>query len=151
MSNPYPSQFQPYQPAPPPRQSHTVRNVLLILLALFLLAMGGCAAVIYVTADKIKDEADKQATVVFKVTGTSRTATLSYSDPASPPDPDRPVTLPWTKSIQVSALLVGVDITATNGPAEKGSVTCTILVDNLEVSTDTASGPAGVAFCAHLG
>jgi hypothetical protein len=35
-----------YQPGPPPKKKHTVRNVFLVLFGLFILMLGGCMALV---------------------------------------------------------------------------------------------------------
>lgn len=46
---------QPQYPVQPAKQSHTARNVLLILGALFLLFVGGCVAVGVLVTDRVND------------------------------------------------------------------------------------------------
>ncbi|MEN8705253.1 MAG: hypothetical protein ABF306_03860 [Nocardioides marinisabuli] len=50
MSDQHPPQQSPaqggYQPGPPAKKKHTVRNVLLILALLFVLVVGGCVALV---------------------------------------------------------------------------------------------------------
>jgi hypothetical protein len=49
-----------YQPGPPPKKKHTVRNILLVLVLLFVLFIGGCMALLGTAANEIdksiKDE-----------------------------------------------------------------------------------------------
>ena len=40
-------------PLPPPKKSHTLRNVLLIILALFILFVGGCLAIVGMAANSV--------------------------------------------------------------------------------------------------
>lgn len=42
-----------YQQGPPPKKSHTLRNVLLVILALFVLGVGGCLAVVGTAANSV--------------------------------------------------------------------------------------------------
>ena len=46
---------QPYQPPQPAQKSHTARNVLIVIGALFLLLVGGCVAVGVVLTDKVNE------------------------------------------------------------------------------------------------
>ncbi len=48
-----------YQQGPPPKKSHTLRNVLLVLLLLVLLAIGGCFALVGGVANEV-DKSMKQ-------------------------------------------------------------------------------------------
>jgi hypothetical protein len=58
-----PSYGQPSygQPGPPPKKSHTLRNVLLILIALAVLFVGGCFAVVGLVANEASDSIEKDA------------------------------------------------------------------------------------------
>lgn len=44
-----------YPPQQPPKKSHTLRNVLLVIAALFVLAIGGCLAVVGVGVNAVDD------------------------------------------------------------------------------------------------
>lgn len=49
-----------YPPQPPPKKSHTLRNVLLVLLLLFLLAIGGCFALVGGVANEVDKSMKKE-------------------------------------------------------------------------------------------
>lgn len=55
------TQTQPYgQPQPPaPKKSHTVRNVLLALVLLFVLFVGGCLALVGTAANQVSKSIEK--------------------------------------------------------------------------------------------
>lgn len=93
-------------------------------------------------------------TVEYSVTGDAATTTvLSTTLVGGNREPvDEEVALPYSKTFSVtgSGDFAGVDpyhMSAGVG-ADGTSVTCTITVDGVVVSTDTASGRAGVATCA---
>lgn len=58
---PYPPQGQQgyYQPGPPPKKKHTVRNVLLVLVLLFILFVAGCIALVGKAANDVSKSIDK--------------------------------------------------------------------------------------------
>lgn len=51
----------PYVPQPPAKKKHTVRNILLVLVVLFILVVGGCMALIGGAANEIDKAIDKEA------------------------------------------------------------------------------------------
>ncbi|QBR91403.1 hypothetical protein [Nocardioides euryhalodurans] len=53
QGQPHPQQGYGYQQAPPPKKKHTVRNVLLILAAVFVLFVGGCLAIVGTAANEV--------------------------------------------------------------------------------------------------
>ncbi|WP_158648000.1 hypothetical protein [Nocardioides houyundeii] len=48
-----------YQPQPPPKKKHTLRNVLLLLVLVFVLFIGGCIALVGGAANEVAKEIDK--------------------------------------------------------------------------------------------
>lgn len=59
-AQPYGQQPPPgYYQGPPPKKKHTLRNVLLIVIALGVLFIGGCLAVVGVAANEVGKEIDK--------------------------------------------------------------------------------------------
>jgi len=42
-----------YAPAPPPKKSHTLRNILIGVLVLFFLLVGGCMAIVGMAANEV--------------------------------------------------------------------------------------------------
>lgn len=46
---------------PPPKKSHTLRNVLLVLIGLAVLGVGGCFAVVGMAANEVSDSIEKDA------------------------------------------------------------------------------------------
>lgn len=57
---PYGQQPPPGYGYPPPKKSHTLRNVLLILGAVFILGLGGCLAIVGLAANEV-DEAIQES------------------------------------------------------------------------------------------
>jgi hypothetical protein len=80
---PPPSPGYPAQP-PPPKQKHTLRNVLLIILALVVLAIGGCVALVGSAANEV-DKAIKKSDAADK----------------EPGGPDNPLTIRPGKAFEV--------------------------------------------------
>lgn len=50
-----------YYMQPPPKKKHTVRNVFLVLLVLFILFVGGCMALIGGVANEVNDAIEEEA------------------------------------------------------------------------------------------
>jgi hypothetical protein len=62
QGQPYPQQGYPqqgYYQGPPPKKSHTVRNVLLGIVLLFVLLIGGCFALVGTAANEVGKSIDK--------------------------------------------------------------------------------------------
>ena len=57
-AQPYPPQA--YYQGPPPKKKHTVRNVLLVLVLLFILFVGGCMALIAGAANEVDKALDSE-------------------------------------------------------------------------------------------
>ena len=83
-SGPSPSAPQP-PPSRPPEKSHTLRNVLLALIAVFVLAIGGCVALLAFAGNEV-NEAIESAEV----------------DDAAPGGPDNPLTIAEGQPFEVS-------------------------------------------------
>jgi Protein of unknown function (DUF2510) len=56
---PQATQPQGYYPVQPVKQSHTARNILIILAVLFLLFVGGCFAVVAIVGNTVNDAVDE--------------------------------------------------------------------------------------------
>lgn len=153
-----PAQFQPqflppapYQPQQPPKQSHTVRNVFIVLGVLTFLGIGGCTAVAVLVGNEVNKQANEVHTVVYKVTGTSKAASVVYSTDGSTATAQVASTkLPWSKSLQIKGLFPVYQVTAQNGAGQKGTVSCVIMVDGKVTKTATASGAGAIATCDYI-
>jgi hypothetical protein len=144
MAGPYPQDPQQYAPqyAPPRRRR---RKWPWVLLALFILMAGGCAAI----AASISKEAKKTVTVKYEVTGDAKDVTVSYTSWAGgnmSSSQATVATLPWSHAQDVKGLGKGGSLTVTTG-ASGGSVTCSVTVGNDPPRTSQASGPFAIASC----
>jgi hypothetical protein len=143
-----PQQPPQYQPAPPPKKKHTLRNVFLVIMLLGVLAIGGCVALAGGISNEIDKQANTEHTVVYKVTGTSKAASLTYTtDGSTTTEQVASAKLPWTKTLKIKGLIPVYQISAQNGIGQKGTVVCTIEVDGKAVKTATGTGEASIASC----
>lgn len=100
-------------------------------------------------ANDISNEANRQATIHYEVTGDAKDTTVTYStfgDGGSSTSQEQPKTLPWSKDITVKGLGKGGTLTVTTG-MDGGSVTCKVVVDGKESKTSTAQGTMATASC----
>ena len=137
-----------WQPPPPPQKKHTARNVILVLTGLAVLGLVGCVALLGGIGNEIEKQDETEHTVVYKVTGTSKKAALTYTtDGGTTTEQANGVTLPWSKTIKVKGLFQVVQVMAQNEIGQRGKVTCTITYDGKQVKTATATGEAAIASC----
>ncbi|MGI5399497.1 hypothetical protein ACQEVG_08640 [Streptomyces sp. CA-135486] len=116
-----------------------------MLLALALLLVGGCVAVVAL----VVDEASKTVRIEYEVTGDARGVAIAYStwqDGNASMNQESSRTLPWRKELEVKGFAKGGSLTVTLG-AEGGTATCSVTVDNDPPKTATASGPFATASC----
>jgi hypothetical protein len=138
----------PYQPQQPPKKKHTVRNVFIVLGVLAFLGIGGCTAFVVMVGNEVNKQANEVHTVVYKVTGTSKAASLTYStDGSTTTEQIATAKLPWSKSLQIKGLIPVYQVMAQNGIGQKGTVTCSITVDGKVAKTATATGAGAIASC----
>lgn len=141
----YPQQPQP-QYGEPAKKKHTLRNVLIVFGVLAVLGIGGCAAIVAA----IGGEVDESHTVVYKVAGTSKAASLTYStDGSTTMEQLQGEKLPWSKTLQIKGLIPVYQVSAQNEIGQTGTVTCTIEVDGKPVKTATSKGAGAIASCDH--
>lgn len=99
--------------------------------------------------DEINEEANREAVIVYEVTGDATNVDVTYSvfneDDYSTKD-ETVATLPWTKEVRTKGYVKEGQIIVTTGEAG-GTVTCKITVDGKEVETATATGPFEMATC----
>lgn len=145
----YPQQ-PPGQYGPPPKKKHTVRNVILVLLGLGVLGLAGCMALIVGAGNEVDKQANVEHTVVYKITGTSKVASLTYTtDGSTTTEQVSAAKLPWQKSQKIKGLIPVYQVSAQNGIGQSGTVTCSISVDGKVVKTATGTGEAAIASCDH--
>ena len=110
------------------------------------------AFVVKTASDEINEEANREAVIVYEITGDAANVNVTYSvfneDDFSTKD-ETVATLPWTKEVKTKGYVKEGQLIVTTGEAG-GSVTCKITVDGKEVETNTASGPFAMATCDSL-
>lgn len=142
------SQQVPQQPYQPPKKKHTVRNVFIVLGVLAVLGIGGCFAVVGVVGNEVNKQANTEHTVVYKVTGTSKAASLTYTtDGSTTTEQVASAKLPWSKELKIKGLISVYQVMAQNGIGQTGTVVCSIEVDGKQVKTATGKGEASIASC----
>jgi hypothetical protein len=149
---PYPPQQgypgQPYQPMQPPKKKHTVRNVFIVLAVLAVVGIGGCVAIVGSVGNQIDKKSNEAHAVVYKVGGTSKAASLTYTtDGSTTTEQIASAKLPWTKSLSIKGLIPVYQVMAQNAIGQSGTVTCSIEVDGKVAKTATASGEGAIASC----
>ncbi|GLZ30562.1 hypothetical protein Lesp02_27510 [Lentzea sp. NBRC 105346] len=101
-------------------------------------------------ASNVQEEAAREATVVYELSGDARDVTVTYTtfgdDTVAPPAQEAVAALPWQKDFKVKGLLKGGSVTATTG-AEGGTLTCKVTVDGVVKKTETASGRFAMVSC----
>lgn len=101
--------------------------------------------------DEVNEEANREAVIVYEVTGDAPIADVTYStygDEVTTND-ETGVALPWTKEVSTTGIIKEGSLIVTTG-AEGGTVTCTITVDGKQVDSQSASGPFEIATCASI-
>jgi hypothetical protein len=110
------------------------------------------AMVVKTASDEINEEANREAVIVYEVTGDAANVDVTYSvfneDDFSTKD-ETVATLPWTKEVKTKGYVKEGQLIVTTGEAG-GTVTCKITVDGKEVETATATGPFAMATCDSL-
>lgn len=151
-TQPPPEQGQQQQQGPPPgwvppKKRHTVRNVFIAFAVLAVLGIGGCVAFVGSVGNKIDKQTNETHTVVYKVTGTSKQASLTYTtDGSTTTEQVASAPIPWSKSLTIKGGLLAIyQISAQNLGA--GTVICSIEVDGKSVKTATGTGQAAIAAC----
>jgi hypothetical protein len=121
---------QTYYPVEPPKQSHTARNVLIIIGVLFLLFVGGCVAVGALLVDKANDVVNDDT-----VGGPNNPLTIEpgegfevdgfeYADG-------------WSIGPDTNGLVAvqGLKLTNNRGKADRANVDIKVLLDNEVLAT----------------
>lgn len=148
---------QPYNAYRPPaagtgRKGGSGRKIGLIIISLVLLTFGGCTAGLVYLGNKVGNDAyepSKPSVVAtLKISGTSKKVTLKIN--GGPPGFSSGVSVvpPYQTTTSV-APNANVNMSALNGGSEKGTITCSIIVNKKVVATKTAKGPAEMASCSY--
>ncbi|GAB1509290.1 DUF4190 domain-containing protein [Actinophytocola sp. KF-1] len=99
-------------------------------------------------ADDIQEEANREAVIVYEVTGDAPSADITYSTfgDEMTTNQETVTKLPWRKEVTTTGLVKEGQLIVSTG-ADGGSVTCKLTVDGKEVKTATASGTFAMATC----
>jgi hypothetical protein len=109
------------------------------------------AAVLGKAANDVEEEANREAVIVYEVTGDATNVDVTYTtfgDTAATSQ-EKVATLPWTKEVKTKGIIKEGQLIVTAGE-QGGSVTCKVTVDGKEVKTQTAAGPFAMATCDTL-
>lgn len=101
-------------------------------------------------AGPLSGDHEEQHTVVYEVLGNSTTVDIFYGmfGRESPLPSETAVTVPWRKTVRVTAA-AGQETTLVVFIADThGTVRCVLYVDGVVTDTDDASGQGGIANCA---
>jgi len=107
------------------------------------------AAVWKSAADEVNEEANREAVIVYEITGDAQNVDVTYStfsDADVQTKDEKVATLPWTKEVKTKGFVKEGQVIVTTGEGG-GSVTCKITVDGKVVETNTATGPFEMATC----
>lgn len=132
-----------------PKKKHTVRNVILVIMGLFILMIAGCMALLGTAANEVDKASKKESTVVYRLSGTAKKVDVTYTtDGSTSTSQENGQKLPWTKTVKVKGLLKVYQVMGQNtGP--KGVVKCEIEVDGKVVKTGQSKGGYAIASCDH--
>ncbi|WP_253828989.1 DUF4190 domain-containing protein [Prauserella aidingensis] len=106
-----------------------------------------------VAVNEVTEEANREVTVQYEVTGDAPSAEVVYSSFGGGNYSTNTETvnqLPWNEELTTSGFFKGGDLRVVVG-AGGGSVTCKVTVDGEVVKTAEAEGAAGVANCNGFG
>jgi hypothetical protein len=108
-------------------------------------------AVLNKAADDVEQEANREAVIVYEVSGDAANVDVTYTTfgDTSATNQETVATLPWTKEVTTKGIVKEGQLIVTTGEGG-GSVTCKVTVDGKEVKTQTASGPFAMATCDTL-
>jgi hypothetical protein len=110
------------------------------------------AAVWKSAADDVNEEANREAVIVYEITGDAPNVDVTYttfSNENADTKDEKVATLPWSKEVKTKGFVKEGQVIVTTGE-QGGSVTCKITVDGKEIESNTASGPFEMATCDSL-
>jgi len=100
-------------------------------------------------ADEVNDEANREAVIVYEITGDAANVDVTYttfSNENAETKDEKVATLPWSKEVKAKGYVKEGQVIVTTGE-QGGSVTCKITVDGKEIESNTATGPFELATC----
>ncbi|WP_448851334.1 MmpS family transport accessory protein [Corynebacterium sp. 335C] len=118
----------------------------LILVALFILVIGGCAVGLGTAVNEVDKEMNAEHTVTYQIDGEAVDATAIYNVGETNSVQDTGLNAGWSKDVTVSGFW-GAQLSVTNGPGSTGSITCRILENGEVLSENTATGEFATATC----
>ena len=106
------------------------------------------AAVLGKAANDIDEEANREAVIVYEVSGDATNVDVTYTTfgDSMTSNQEKAATLPWSKEIKTKGLVKEGQLIVTTGETG-GTVTCKVTVDGTEVKTATATGTFAIATC----
>jgi hypothetical protein len=98
--------------------------------------------------DDVEQEANREAVIVYQVSGDAPSADITYSTFGDEltTNQETVTKLPWRKEVTTTGIVKDGQLIVSTG-ADGGSVTCKLTVDGKEVKTATASGVFAIATC----
>lgn len=98
--------------------------------------------------DDINEEANREAVIVYEVSGDAPSADITYSTYGDEMTTNQETVtkLPWRKEVSTTGIVKDGQLIVSTG-ADGGSVTCKLTVDGKVVKTATASGAFAMATC----
>lgn len=125
----------------------------LSIAGLVVSVVGLVICIIWVVAikdavDDVNEEANRESTITYEVTGDAASVDVDYStygDSISS-NQETVTTLPWSKETKTTGLLKGGSLVVMADEAG-GTVTCRVLIDGEEATSNTATGSFAVATC----
>jgi hypothetical protein len=105
-------------------------------------------AVLGKAANDIDEEANREAVIVYEVSGDATNVNVTYTTfgDSMTSNQETAATLPWTKEMKTKGLVKEGQLIVTTGETG-GTVTCKVTVDGKEVKTATATGVLAIATC----
>jgi Mycobacterium membrane protein len=143
---------QPPHPTPGPKQKHTVRNTLLIVLALAVIAYPAFHAFIFAyTGVRLAWASLEKHEVVYKVTGAADLPKITYTDGQGHDTEISKASLPWeSEPLTTKGRNQYLSVAANQQSGDRGTVRCEIWVDGkLAVSEDPEQQYPGIGLHAH--
>lgn len=98
--------------------------------------------------DDVNEEANREAVIVYEVSGDAPSADITYSTYGDEMTTNQETVtkLPWRKEVTTTGIVKDGQLIVSTG-ADGGSVTCKLTVDGKVVKTATASGAFAMATC----
>jgi hypothetical protein len=134
------------------RRGHATNGGLAIA-GIVVSALGLLVCILWVAAfgkavKDVQDESNREATIVYEVTGTAKNVTISYSTfgESFTSSEETAATLPWTKEVRTTGVDKGGSLIVSTGP-DGGTVTCKVTIDGQQSKSGSGSGPYATASC----